>query len=59
MKAEFTVIGAGIVGCATAYYLANKSVKVTVIERDEVGGHAAGYALGGLNPLTGAGLPDP
>lgn len=58
---EVTVIGAGIVGCATAYYLlARKSVnKVTVIERDEVGSHASGYALGGLNPLTGAGLPDP
>jgi glycine oxidase len=59
MKAEFVVVGAGIVGCATAYYLANRSVKVTVIEKDKVGGHASGHALGGLNPLTGTGLPDP
>ena len=53
------VIGAGIVGCATAYYLASEGAQVTIVERDSVGSHASGYALGGLNPLSGVGIPEP
>ena len=57
MSSDVVIIGAGIVGCATAYYLASEGAQVTIVERDGVGSHASGYALGGLNPLSGIGIP--
>ncbi len=44
------VVGAGIIGSATAYYLSKRGVKVTLIERAGVacaasGGHTVGSAL--------------
>ena len=59
MSSDVVIIGAGIVGCATAYYLVSEGAQVTIVERDSVGSHASGYALGGLNPLTGVGIPEP
>ncbi len=59
MSSDVVIIGAGIVGCATAYYLASEGAQVTIVERDSVGSHASGYALGGLNPLSGIGIPEP
>ena len=58
-KADVAVLGAGVAGCATAYYLARQGVKVVVVERDAVGSGASGYAVGGLNPLTGTGIAGP
>jgi len=37
-EAEVVVVGAGIVGCATAYYLARRGVRVVVVERGAVHG---------------------
>jgi len=34
---EFIVIGAGILGASTAYYLAKSGAKVTVVDREDVG----------------------
>ena len=59
MSSDVVIIGAGIVGCATAYYLASEGMRVTIVERDSVGSHASAYALGGLNPLSGIGIPEP
>ena len=56
---DVAILGAGAVGCATAYFLARQGVKVTVLEREAAGSGASGYALGLLNPLTGAGIPGP
>ena len=42
-----------------AFYLAQSGVKSTIIEREGVGNQASGYAAGGLNPLTGIGIPGP
>ncbi len=53
------VLGAGVVGCATAYYLSRRGVKVTVVEREAIGSCASGFALGLLSPLTGTGIPGP
>src|SRR5262245_6958048 len=36
--ADVVVVGAGIVGCATAYYLARRGVRVAVVERGAVCG---------------------
>ncbi len=56
---DVVIIGAGVAGCATAYYLAREGVNTLVLERDSIGSHASGFALGLLNPLTGTGIPGP
>jgi len=53
------IVGGGIVGMATAYYLAKGGAPGIVVERDAIGSHASGFAYGGLSPLTGAGIPGP
>ena len=56
---DVAIIGGGAAGCAVAFYLAQAGVKSTIIEREGVGNQASGYAAGGLNPLTGVGIPGP
>ena len=56
---DVVIVGGGIVGMATAYYLARSSVPSVVVERDAIGSHASGFAYGGLSPLTGFGIPGP
>lgn len=51
------VIGGGVAGCATAYYLSAAGVRVTIVEREGVGTQASGWSAGGLNPLQG--IPEP
>ena len=53
------VIGAGVAGCAVAYYLAREGLPVTIVERESPAFGASGYAVGLLNPLTGTGVPGP
>ncbi|MGO8754316.1 MAG: FAD-dependent oxidoreductase, partial [Gallionellaceae bacterium] len=43
------VIGGGVFGCATAYYLSKRGAKTTLIERDDIGDHASGKNPGNLN----------
>jgi glycine/D-amino acid oxidase-like deaminating enzyme len=57
--AEVVIIGGGVAGCATAYYLAKAGVKATIIERNGIASQASGFNAGGLNPLQGAGIPGP
>ncbi len=57
--AEVVIVGGGIVGCATAYFLAQKGVQVTIIEKKAVGSCASGFAAGLLNPLYGDSIPGP
>ena len=57
--ADVVIVGGGIVGIATAYFLGKAGVKSVVVERDSVGSHASGFAYGGLGPLSGAGIPGP
>ena len=54
---DVAVIGGGIAGCAAAYYLTREGLDVAVIEHQGVGNAASGYALGLLNPLSGALIP--
>jgi len=46
------VVGGGVIGCATAYYLACEGVDVAVLERNEVSGEASGAAAGILASLS-------
>jgi glycine oxidase len=56
---DVVIVGGGIVGLATAYYLGQAGVGSVVVERDAVGSHASGFAYGGLSPLGGEGIPGP
>ena len=50
-SADVVVIGAGVVGCAVAYYLAREGVKVTLLEREAIGSGASAHATGSLSLL--------
>src|SRR5919197_6546308 len=56
---DVVIVGGGIAGMTTAYYLAKSGVRSIVIERDAMGSHASGFAYGGLSPLSGFGIPGP
>jgi len=56
-SADVVIVGGGIAGMTTAYYLAKSGVRSIVVERDAIGSHASGFAYGGLMPLSGFGIP--
>src|SRR5437667_1404630 len=58
-SADVVIVGGGLAGMTTAYYLAKSGVPSVVVERDAVGSHASGFAYGGLSPLSGFGIPGP
>jgi glycine oxidase len=49
---DVIVVGGGVIGCATAYYLAREGADVTVLERGEVAGEASSAAAGILASLS-------
>lgn len=57
MKHRIVVVGGGITGAFSAYFLARLGAEVTVVERDQPAGGASGHNAGGLNPLHGPGIP--
>jgi len=48
---KISIIGGGIAGCSTAYYLTKDGHDVTLFERDSLASHASGFAQGGLKPV--------
>ena len=50
-SADVVVIGAGVVGCSVAYYLAREGVSVTILEREAIGSGASAHATGSLSLL--------
>ena len=56
---DVVIIGGGVAGCATAYYLSLAGIQATVIEREGIASQASGFSSGGLNPLEGAQIPGP
>ncbi|MFC1919484.1 NAD(P)/FAD-dependent oxidoreductase [Chloroflexota bacterium] len=58
-KGEVIIVGGGIIGCATAYFLSKEGLRVEVIEADAIGSQASGVAVGLLAPLLGMGNSGP
>ncbi len=56
-SSQVVIVGGGVAGCSTAYYLACAGVKSTVVEREGIASQASGFSAGGLNPLEGAHIP--
>ena len=50
-SADVVVIGAGVVGCSVAYYLAREGISVTLLEREAIGSGASAHATGSLSLL--------
>ena len=57
MKTDVVIVGGGIAGVATAYYLSLEGIKVAVVEKDGIAMHASGYAYGGIGHLGKTGSP--
>jgi len=55
-RSDVVVVGGGIIGSSIAYILAKENLSVTVLERDSIGNHASGFALGLLNPTNETGI---
>ena len=45
---EVVVVGGGVIGCATAYYLAREGADVTLLEREGLAGEGEWYELRAL-----------
>ena len=58
-SSDVVIVGGGVAGCATAYYLAQAGLKPTIIEREGISSQASGFSAGGLNPLEGSCIPGP
>ena len=58
-SADVVVIGAGVVGCSVAYYLAREGVSVTVVEQEAIGSGASAHATGSLSLLGAEFTPGP
>lgn len=50
-QTDYLIIGAGIVGCTTAYFLAQRGKKVTVIDKGYPCNEASGVNAGGIELL--------
>ena len=49
------IVGGGIIGCMTAYYLTRAGVSdVVIVERERVASGASGYSAGILTPYSGS-----
>ncbi len=53
-SADAVIVGGGVVGCATAFWLAKAGVRPLVLERDQLGCEASGEAAGMLAPQSEA-----
>ena len=51
MKPDYIIIGAGVIGCATALGLVKEGAQVTILERGTLGGESSWAGGGILSPL--------
>jgi glycine/D-amino acid oxidase-like deaminating enzyme len=55
-QADVVVVGAGVLGCAAAYWLGEAGLNVTVVERDRIGAGASGMSAATFPILAGLAL---
>ena len=48
LQTEVAIVGGGLIGCMTAYYLRKRGRRVVVLERGVVGGESSGVSFGSL-----------
>src|SRR3989304_36389 len=53
-NADVVIVGGGVIGCATAFFLAKAGLAPLVLERDQLGCGASGEAAGMLGPQAQA-----
>jgi len=58
-KVDVAVIGAGVVGCSIAYYLAREGIKVALLERESIGSGSSPHATGFISLLGAEFTPGP
>ena len=58
-KTDVVVIGAGVVGCSIAYYLAREGIKVALLERESIGSGSSAHATGFISLLGTEFTPGP
>lgn len=57
--ADVIVVGAGVVGCSVAYYLARAGARVALVEKEAIGSGASAHATGSLSLLGTEFSPGP
>ena len=55
-SADVMIIGGGLAGAATAYFLAMEGVQSVIVERDSVAGHASGFSYAALGTFDEDGM---
>ena len=58
-KFDVVVIGAGVIGCSVAYYLAREGIKVALLERESFGSGSSAHATGFISLLGTEFIPGP
>ena len=58
-KVDVVVIGAGVVGCSVAYYLAREGIEVAMLERESIGSGSSAHATGFISLLGTEFTPGP
>lgn len=48
---DILVIGGGVIGCSITYFLRKNGIKVSVVEKGNIGAQASGAAVGLLAPI--------
>ena len=54
--ADVVIVGGGVVGTATAYFLGLEGIKSIVVERDGLAGHASGFSYAALGTFDEKGM---
>ena len=54
---QVLIVGGGIAGCATSYYLAQQGISSIIVESNGIGSKASGKSAGMLSPVHGAKEP--
>ena len=57
--ADVVVVGAGVIGCSVAYYLAREGIRVVLLEGEAIGSGASAHATGSLSLLGAEFSPGP